>query len=91
MGGVPERSDLIFRVGRRIAELRRDAGMTQRDMALLLDMSVRNYRRIELGERNLTLRAIEEIATLLRALPHELLIPPRPESMLPIRGRPRKR
>jgi len=57
--------ELMDRVGRRVAELRRAAGLTQADMAERLDTDVANYRRIELGFQNVTLRMLARIAIVL--------------------------
>ena len=58
---------VIADAGRRIAELRRDAELTQEALAARLGVSVQYVRRIESGS-NLTLRSL---ATVARALGHD--------------------
>jgi transcriptional regulator with XRE-family HTH domain len=52
-------------VGRRIAELRSKAGLTQADVAEQLTTTVSNYQRIEHGLQNLTIRTLARIAGVL--------------------------
>lgn len=56
----PER--IIEQVGRRIGELRAQAGMTQAEVAESLGTTVSNYQRIEHGLQNLTIRTMVRIA-----------------------------
>lgn len=79
---------LVRSVGRRVAELRRETGRTQRELAETLGVSVQYVQRIEQGRENLTLRSLAELATALAAPASELLTAPR--SLAPKRGRPRK-
>jgi transcriptional regulator with XRE-family HTH domain len=53
---------LIRDVGRRVAELRRDAGWTQAELAATADVSLKYIQRIEAGDANLTLRSLAKIA-----------------------------
>jgi transcriptional regulator with XRE-family HTH domain len=85
---TPER--LVQRVGERIAELRRAAGMTQEAFAESLDVTVQYISRIEVGE-NLTLTTLAKIARALGVTVIDLLQPPGPTGGGPTRGRPRKR
>ena len=45
--------DTLKIMGRRIKELRKEKKLRQRDMGEFLDMTLRNYQRIEHGEINL--------------------------------------
>ena len=85
---TPER--LVQRVGQRVAELRRAAGMTQEAFAEALDVTVQYVSRIEVGE-NLTLTTLAKIARALGVTVVDLLQPPGPTGSGPTRGRPRKR
>ena len=84
---TPER--LVQRVGRRVAELRRAAGMTQEAFAEALDVTVQYVSRIEVGE-NLTLITLAKVARALGVTVIDLLQPPGPAGAGPTRGRPRK-
>jgi transcriptional regulator with XRE-family HTH domain len=53
---------LARRVGRRIADLRVAAQISQEEFARRLRLSDRALRSIEAGERNLTLSSLERIA-----------------------------
>jgi len=85
---TPER--LVQRVGQRVAELRRAAGMTQEAFAEALDVTVQYVSRIEVGE-NLTLTTLAKIARALGVTVIDLLQPPGPVGAGATRGRPRKR
>jgi transcriptional regulator with XRE-family HTH domain len=69
-------ADVARDVGRKIQELRRAAGLTQEEAATKLGMTVRALAYIEAGARNLTLRALTEIALILGTKTIELLKPP---------------
>lgn len=56
------RKQLLHGVGRRIAELRLENGLTQEELAARLRMSDRYLRRIEAGEINLTLWSLARVA-----------------------------
>ena len=73
-------------VGRRLAELRRDLGLTQEQLAERLRMEANNLQRIELGMQNLTLRTLVRLANELEVKPGALFEPPR--SRVVRRGRP---
>lgn len=49
-------------IGRNIRRLRKEKGITQEELALDLNMSIPNLRRIEHGEGNPTLKTLEKIA-----------------------------
>ena len=62
------RKALLRDVGRRVAELRAERGLTQEDLADRLRLSSSRYlRRIEAGEINLTLGWLAKIANALHA------------------------
>lgn len=83
----PER--VIEQVGRRIAELRTKAGLTQADVAEKLRMTVSNYQRVEHGLQNLTVRTLVKIAGAVGAPTASLFEKPR--SPRAGRGRPKAR
>lgn len=53
---------LILKVGRRVAELRVEAGLTQAELADKANVSVKYLQRIEAGQENLTLRSLAGLA-----------------------------
>jgi transcriptional regulator with XRE-family HTH domain len=61
---VPKADDLVGRVTRQLAELRRAAKVTQEGLADLLDSSVQHVSRIE-GGQNVTLETLEKLASAL--------------------------
>lgn len=65
-------ADFVARVTRRIAEAREEKGITQEELAALLDTAPRNVQRIEAGQ-NLTLRTVERIAEALGVTAEELV------------------
>lgn len=79
---------VIKDVGRRLAELRRERGLTQEQLAERLRMAPTNLQRIELGMQNLTLRTLVRVANELEVKPAALLEPPR--SRVVRTGRPPK-
>ncbi len=77
LGLVHEDPDLLIaRVGRRIRELRKRSGLSQRRVAAMLRTKVSNYQRIEAGRQNVTLRTIALIAAALGTTASDLLEPP---------------
>jgi transcriptional regulator with XRE-family HTH domain len=76
-------------VGRRIAELRQDAGLTQQEFAERLEMSGQYLRRVEAGEVNLSVRSLVKFAQAIRVEVEELFALPR-DRKRPGRGRPPK-
>ena len=76
-------------VGRRIAELREAAELTQADVAERCGMTVPNYQRLEYGLQNLTIETMCRIANTIGVQVSELFAPvqnPRTRK----RGRPRR-
>lgn len=75
-------------VGRRIAELRVERGLTQDQLAERAGVTVGYVRTVEGGRGNLTVFTLVKFATLLDVEPAELLVPPK--STESRRGRPPK-
>lgn len=77
---------VIERVGRRIAELREAAELSQAQVAEQLGTTLSNYQRMEHGLQNLTLRTMTRIAGVL-GVPVSALLEPtaKPRAR---RGRP---
>jgi transcriptional regulator with XRE-family HTH domain len=65
----------IRRVANRIAELRREKGITQDQMAEGLRCATKNYQRIEYGQ-NVTIKTLTRIANLLGVTVTDLVPPP---------------
>lgn len=82
--------ELIIRVGRRIAELRKARGITQADLAERMRCSVQYVGLLERGKQNLTITKMAEIAAVLGATFDDLTRKPRRRSLKIRRGRPRK-
>jgi transcriptional regulator with XRE-family HTH domain len=81
---------LARRVGARIAELRRAAGLTQQALADRMGVSLRRVQRLEGDALDLRLSTLAQLAQHLGAPVEELLRPP--EETRPRRpGRPRAR
>jgi transcriptional regulator with XRE-family HTH domain len=80
---------LIEQVGRRIAELRTRAGLTQAEVAEKLRTTVSNYQRIEHGLQNLTIKTAARIASAIGVSTASLF--EASASRQPRRGRPKKR
>ena len=57
--------EILFRIGRRIADLRRDRGISQQDLAARCNFEKSNLSRIEYGRSNMT---IATLLTISRAL-----------------------
>ncbi len=56
-----------------IKQLRTERGLTQEQMALEIDISTSYLGMIERGERNISLKNIQEIAKFFKKKPSELL------------------
>ncbi len=83
----PER--LCKNVGRRIAELRKERGLTQEQFSVLLGTSFQWISQLE-GGRNITLHSLARIANALHVPLTELFTSPKPSSSTRRVGRPRK-
>lgn len=78
---------VIQNVGRRVAELRREHGWTQRELAGKLRIEEQSLQRFERGA-NLTLRTLVKLAKVLGVAPPALFEPARP--LVRRVGRPRR-
>jgi transcriptional regulator with XRE-family HTH domain len=67
----------VRRVAKRIAEIRREKGITQDEMAERLHCATKNYQRIEYGQ-NVTIKTLTRIANLLGVTVTDLVPPPPP-------------
>lgn len=79
---------LLRSLGRRIAELRAERGLTQEQLAELVDVSARYIQSVEAGEENLTVRTLAKFGTVLEVAVYDLLLPPTKPKPGP--GRPKK-
>ena len=79
---------LLQDVGRRVAELRVERGLTQEQLAELADVTTRYVQSIEGGTENLTLETIAKLANLLKVQAIKLFEPPVTKKPRP--GRPKK-
>jgi HTH-type transcriptional regulator / antitoxin HipB len=77
-------------VGRRVAELRLAAGLTQEELAEALAVSVKYVQRVERGRDNLTLDSMVKLVNALGARMADLHVPPR-AVRTPTRAAPAKR
>jgi transcriptional regulator with XRE-family HTH domain len=69
--------DALRALGRRIQELRREAGYTQERMAERVEMLAPNYARIEQGRQNVTVDTLVRVARALDVPIIELFRMPR--------------
>jgi transcriptional regulator with XRE-family HTH domain len=65
--------DLQARIGRRLAELREAAGVSQHALATAIGVTSQFVSRLESGERAPSLKVIEAIATRLKIDPADLM------------------
>lgn len=80
---------LLRNLGQRVAELRRDAGLTQEDLAARVETDLKDLQRIEYGRSNVTARTVWRLARALGVEPIELWREPT-SAQPPARGRPRR-
>lgn len=83
----PSSKRVLKDLGRRVAELRRTAGMTQAELADRLDVTSRYVQSIEAGQQNLTVESLTVLAAVLDAALTALFEPP--NSRVVRVGRPR--
>lgn len=69
-------ADVLRALGRRIAELRATAGLTQEQFAARLDISLQYIQRIEAGRENLTVRSLLRVSGALGVQLVALFVPP---------------
>jgi transcriptional regulator with XRE-family HTH domain len=77
-------------VGRRVAELRLAADLTQEELAEALAVSVKYVQRVERGRCNLTLDSMVKLVNAQGARMADLHVPPRP-TRTPTKATPAKR
>jgi transcriptional regulator with XRE-family HTH domain len=70
---LPE--DFVRRVTQRIAEVRRERGVTQDELAEALGTATRNLQRLEAGQ-NVTLHTLARVATALGVDPEVFVVRP---------------
>lgn len=78
---------LVRDIGRRVAELRRERGLTQQALASKLRATMQWVQQIEYGA-NLTIHSLARVANALDIDLEALLVPPRPSSYVMRPGRP---
>jgi transcriptional regulator with XRE-family HTH domain len=81
--------DTVKNVGRRVAELRAKAGLTQEQQAERLGFTLKYLQRIEGGGENLTVRSLVKIAGAFGVRVTELFRKPRTKQSGP--GRPKRK
>lgn len=86
---APQTESALKKIGRRIAELRQNAGLTQEQLAAKLGVTLKYLQRVEAGRHNLSVDSLVRfsrgVKAELRALFDE------PQTMAVNKGRPRKR
>lgn len=65
---------LIHRVGLRVMEFRKMAGLSQKALASALGTKQPRIARIEAGEANITLRALAQLAFVMRCAPEDFVV-----------------
>ncbi len=81
--------DTVKNVGRRVAELRAKARLTQEQQAERLGFTLKYLQRIESGGENLTIRSLVKVASVFGVPVTELFRNPRTQQAGP--GRPKRR
>lgn len=81
----------VEQVGRRIAELRHQAGWSQRDFAVILNSTVQWVSAVETGRQNLRIHTLVRLASKLGVEPADLWIEPSGAATTSGRGRKRSR
>lgn len=80
---------VLFRIGRKVAELRKREGLTQEQLAEKLGLSLKYTQRLEAGRENLTIRSLCRIALFFRIEARNLFSRPKNEKIS--LGRPTRR
>ena len=78
----------LRKIGRRIAELRHEAGLTQEDFAARLKLTVKYVQRVEAGRHNVSVDSLVKFSRALKSEPRSLF--EEPQSLQVNKGRPRK-
>ena len=81
--------ELLLQIGQRIAELRRDAGLTQDKMAEEMRLTVQYLQRVEAGKIDIRILTAGKFAAFLGVELSELMIPPASVERRP--GRPARK
>jgi transcriptional regulator with XRE-family HTH domain len=81
--------NVIADVGRRVAELRVQKGLTQQALAEELGLSWKYLQQVELGLENLTIKSLVRLSNVLGTTPADFFSAPVLRKRRP--GRPRKR
>jgi transcriptional regulator with XRE-family HTH domain len=76
-------------VGRRVAELRGERGLTQEEFSAEVGVSLRYLQQVEAGRENLTIESLVKLARHLRVRVVELFVPA--QAQVGRRGRPPRR
>jgi transcriptional regulator with XRE-family HTH domain len=84
-----EKEDILFDIGRRIAELRVERGFTQEQFAEQVGITPQYLQRLEGGKQNLSVGKIVQLAKQLGTTFDDLLSPPTSRKVRP--GRPGKK
>jgi transcriptional regulator with XRE-family HTH domain len=79
---------VLERIGRRIAEVRAERGLTQAALAEELGVATRYVQRVEAGSENLTVETLVKFANALTVPLTDLFV--QPTTRAPRPGRPRK-
>ena len=85
----PQTEAQLKKVGRRIAELRQGAELTQEQLAAKLKITLKYLQRVEAGRHNLSVDSLVRFSRVLKAEPKALFEEPR--TLMVNVGRPRKR
>jgi transcriptional regulator with XRE-family HTH domain len=79
---------MLRAIGRRIAEVRAERGMTQEQFAERFGSSLKYLQRVEAGRQNLSVRSLVRLANALRLRTAELFVAPTTLRSNP--GRPKR-
>ena len=59
---MTEKELYLSKLGKRIAELRKEKGLSQNELSYIIDCDKPNYRKIEKGKRNVTVGTLLKIS-----------------------------
>jgi transcriptional regulator with XRE-family HTH domain len=85
----PQTEAVLRKIGRRIAELRQDADLTQEQLAAKLRITLKYLQRVEAGRHNLSVDSLVRLSRALKSEPKVLFDEPR--TLAVNVGRPRKK
>jgi transcriptional regulator with XRE-family HTH domain len=85
---VRETEEVLRAIGRRLAEIRTEKGLTQQAFADQAKVSRRYLQRLEQGKQNSSIGTLNRLAGLLGVPFEELLVPPK--DMTVGSGRPKR-